>query len=106
MKNVRIILCVLILAIATFNADAGKPGRSSDVPISMTFMATISAPAAITNSDPTKPYSNAVINYDRSCAGSHDATMNTTADNLLRMQFPAPVPGSIIQGAAPPFCGW
>jgi len=100
----RFALSVLVLAastITTFNAYAAGNSKCTDVAINMTFVATNIAPAAIMNSEPSKPYS-ALIRY---CSGTHDATMNTAADNPLNFKFTAPVSGSLIQGTAPSFAG-
>ena len=93
-------------------ASGARPSRCTDVPISVTFMATTATPAAISNDLPTTAYSDgvdgvsAVIHYNMSCDGTRDATLNlNTSKRAMVLQFPNPIAGSIIAGGPPSFAG-
>jgi hypothetical protein len=117
MKVLTLIFCISILAVVTFNANAGKPTRGcSDVPVTMTFVAPATGTAALSNDDPSKVYQNGVdgianevIHFNNDCNGSRDATIKwgngPKAKRKLRLQFPNAVPGSLIQGGPPSFAG-
>ncbi len=93
-------------------ASGAKPARCTDVPISVTFMGTTAAPAAISNDLPITAYQNgvdgvaAVIHYNMDCGGTRDATLNLgSSKRALVMQFPNAIPGSIIVAGPPGFAG-
>lgn len=104
---------VLMLALGGSAAAFGaKPPRCSDVPISVTFVGTTAAPAAISNDVSNIAYQNgvdgvaAVIHYNMDCGGTRDATLNLgNSKRSLMMQFPNPIPGSIVVAGPPSFAG-
>jgi len=102
---------ISILFLAFTCAYAGKPGGCSDVPISITFLATNAAPAAIWNDDPTKPYTGGTNTQIHACnggvdgTGSYDATMVTPRSRTVTLKFPAAIGGSLIEGGPASFAG-
>ena len=108
-------LCVLILTLVGSTMAAGKPGGNNcaNVPISMTFIATTSATAAIWNDDATKAYQNgvdgveALIILDSDCNGSRDAVMGfgKRSTRKVWMKVPGAIPGSVIQSGPASFAG-
>ncbi len=109
----KITVLAMALALGGLQTASGaKPGRCSDLPISVTFMATTAAPAALSNDLPTTAYQDgvgrvaAVIHYNMDCNGTRDATLNLgSSTRSLVMQFPNPIPGSIIVAGPPSFAG-
>lgn len=108
MKNFILILSMLI----TVNVFGARPPGCTDIPISMTFVAPATAPAAIWNDDPTKAYRDgvdsvsSVIHLNSKCDGTRDATLTLyKSKRYLFMQFPNPIPGSIIDSGPPSFAG-
>jgi len=101
----------MALALGDVRAASGaKPPHCSDVPISVSFAPTTLATAAIWNDLPNLAYENgvngvaAVIHYGMSCDGTRDATLNLGGSSrTLMMQYPAPIPGSIIVAGPPSF---
>jgi hypothetical protein len=92
--------------------DAAKPTGCADVPLSMTFVATTAAPAAIWNDLANSAYQNgvdgvsSVIHYNKDCNGTRDATLGLyRSRRTLWMQYPSPVSGSIITSGPPSFAG-
>ena len=103
---------VLAFGGAAMASGARPTAQCSDVPISVTFMATTAAPAALSNDLPTSAYTNgvdgvgAVIHYNMDCSGTRDATLNLgSSKRALVIQFPSPIPGSIIVAGPPSFAG-
>ena len=90
---------------AVLNSAAANHG-CADIPISFTFLATTVAPAAISNDTSGTPYqglSNTVIHI---CSGTNDATMVLAhSSRSVSIQFPEPIPGSIIVAGPPSFAG-
>src|SRR6516162_6283559 len=87
------------------NSGAAK-NSCTDIPISITFLATTVAPAAISNDISGTPYQglgNTVIHI---CSGTNDATMVLAhSSRSVSIQFPEPIPGSIIVAGPPSFAG-
>ena len=90
---------------AVLNSAAANHG-CADIPISFTFLATTVAPAAISNDISGTPYQglgNTVIHI---CSGTNDATMVLAhSSRSVSIQFPEPIPGSIIVAGPPSFAG-
>lgn len=113
MKIFRLIMFTTVLAIGSLNVYAAKPPTCADIPLSMTFVAPVSAPAAIYNDDPTKAYQDgidgvgAIIHItSNKCNGTRDATLTLhRSKRYLSWKFPLPIPGSIIQSGPPSFAG-
>jgi hypothetical protein len=91
---------------------AAKPGSCTDVPLSMTFVATTAVPAAFWNDLANSAYQNgvdgvsSVIHYNSDCNGTRDATLTLNRSRrTLWMQYPPAVPGSIIVSGPVPFAG-
>jgi hypothetical protein len=91
---------------------AAKVSGCSDVPLSMTFVATTAAAAAIWNDVPTAAYQNgvdgvsSVIHYNKDCNGTRDATLTLyRSRRTLWMQYPNPLPESTIVSGPPAFAG-
>lgn len=104
-------LCGMAL-LAAATAFAGKAASCADVPLSMTFVATTAAPAAIWNDVANMAYQNgvsgvgAVIQLNSTCGGTHDATLSLGGSKRsLWMQYPSAIPGSIVQAGPASFAG-
>ena len=102
------VLALVLVLGAAQTASAAKPPRCTDVPISVTFMATTSAPAAIWNDVANTAYQNgvggvaAVIHYNSGCDGTRDATLDLGGSTrTLSMQFPNAISGSTSVQAGP-----
>jgi hypothetical protein len=82
-------------------------GACKNPPISITFLATNNAPAAIWNDDPTQVYKDGIIYYGINCDGSHDAAFGfgRNSSRNFWMKFPAPLAGTVIQNSPPAFAG-
>src|SRR5262249_46382615 len=86
-------------------ASAGRPGPCSNVPVSVSFVATDIAPAAaITNDDPTRAYKDgvdglsAIIFFNLDCNGTRDMVIDLSGSTrTLNVNIPSPIPGSLIQ---------
>src|SRR5215471_555289 len=91
-------------------ASAGKPGPCTNVPVSVSFVATDIAPAAaITNDDPTRAYKDgvdgvsAIIFFNSDCNGTRDMVIDLSGSTrTLNVNIPSPIPGSLIQGGPAP----
>ena len=88
-----------------------KPGstKCTDIPVSFTFISTTVAPATLSN-DVSSAYQNGVDGVSNTvihrCYGTNDATMLLrNSGRSVVMQFPAPIPGSLIVAGAPSFAG-
>jgi hypothetical protein len=89
-------------------AAKSGPTKCTDIPISITFTATIVAPATIWNDNPTTPYvggqqgvSNTVIHR---CSGTYDATMAlSSSKRYVNMQLSLPL--AIPVAGPPSFAG-
>jgi hypothetical protein len=107
----KIAVLALVLTLGGLGtASAGKPPHCSDVPISVTFLATTAAPAAIWNDLPDTVYQNgvdgveALIHYNSGCDGTRDATLGLgSSTRTLVMKFPAVIPDSNPQNTPPSF---
>src|SRR5262249_45939390 len=106
-------LVAMLALVGVANAFGAKP-ICSDLPVSVSFVPTIAAPAAILNDLSNTPYQagvdhvGAVIHYQSSCDGTRDMTLNLLSNSTpraLSMQFPNPIAGSIILGGPPSFAG-
>jgi len=90
---------------AVLNSGAAK-NSCVDIPISFTFLATTVAPAAISNDVSGTPYQGLVNTVIHKCSGTNDATMVLArSSRSVSIQFPAPIPGSIIVAGPPSFAG-
>ena len=90
---------------AVLNSGAAK-NSCTDIPISITFLATTVAPAAISNDISGTPYQGLGNEIIHKCYGSNDATMVLAhSSRSVSIQFPAPIPGSIIVAGPPSFAG-
>jgi hypothetical protein len=86
------------------NSAAAK-NSCTDIPISFTFLATTVAPAAISNDISGTPYQGLGNEVIHKCSGTNDATMVVGSSRSVSIQFPAPIPGSIIVAGPPSFAG-
>lgn len=113
MKIFSLVISFLVYVMSVTVYAAGKPPTCADIPLSMTFVAPVSAPAAIYNDDPTKAYQNGVDGVQAiihitsgKCNGTRDATLTLyKSKRHLSWKFPLPIPGSIIQSGPPSFAG-
>ena len=86
--------------------NSAAKNRCADIPISFTFLATTVAPAAISNDISGTPYQGLVNTVIHKCSGTNDATMVLArSSRSVSIQFPAPIPGSIIVAGPPSFAG-
>jgi hypothetical protein len=77
--------------------------KCADIPISFTFLATTVAPAAVSNDISGTPYQGLGNEVIHKCYGTNDATMVLAhSSRSVSIQFPDPIPGSIIGAAGPP----
>ena len=105
------VLAIMFALASSPSAHAG--GRCSDIPLSMTFLATTASPAAIWNDIANTAYQNGVngvsvvMHINSDCvSGTHDATLTLDrSKRTLWMQYPAAIPGSIIQAGPASFAG-
>jgi hypothetical protein len=102
----------LVVGSLSHPTEAAKPAACIDVPLSMTFVPTTAAPAAIWNDLANSAYQNgvdgvsAVIHYNKDCNGTRDATLTLNGSRrTLWMQYPSALPGSIIVSGPPSFAG-
>jgi hypothetical protein len=119
MKRFPLFLCVFILAVAG-SVYAGKPTPGcSDVPITVTFLATV--PQAAISNDINEVYQGGVdgvdntqIHFGNDCNGSRDATLlpsnagrKKPRIRQFQLQVPNAIAGSILSGQAgqPTFAG-
>jgi hypothetical protein len=107
--------CLLVALIAATRPLGVKPAYSkalnsaaanhgcADIPISFTFNAIASA--AILN-DIQAPYQGLGNEVIHKCSGTYDATMVLARSNrFVSIQFPRPIPGSIVMAGPPSFAG-
>ena len=106
--------CLLVALIAATRPLGVKPAYSkalnsaaanhgcADIPISFTFNAIASA--AILN-DIQAPYQGLGNEVIHKCSGTNDATMVLGSSRSVSIQFPEPIPGSIIVAGPPSFAG-
>ena len=86
--------------------SAADKSRCADIPISFTFLATTVAPAAISNDISGTSYQGLGNTVIHKCSGTNDATMVLAhSSRSVSIQFPAPIPGSIIVAGPPSFAG-
>jgi hypothetical protein len=109
----RHLLAALAVASASALLAQPQPAKAgstcTDIPISYTFLSTTVAPTTIWN-DVAGPYQNGVAGVSNTvihrCFGTNDATMLLKSSRrFVWMQFPAPIPGSIIVAGPPSFAG-
>lgn len=87
------------------HSAAAKNG-CADIPISFTFLATTVGTAAISNDISGTPYQGLGNEVIHKCSGTNDATMVLAhSSRSVSIQFPAPIPGSIIVAGPPSFAG-
>jgi hypothetical protein len=109
---------ILAVALAIGSAPAllaqvqsAKSGstKCTDLSVSFTFLSTSVATAAISNDIAGKAYQDGVDGVSNTAihrCGTNDATMLLRNSNRsVSMQFPAPIPGSIIVAGPPSFAG-
>lgn len=100
---------VVALAIASASAFGAAPTKCTDLPVSFAFLPTSPAAAAISNDIAGKAYQDGVDGISNTVihrCGTNDATMLLrNSRRSVLMQFPAPIPGSIIAAGPPSFAG-
>ena len=80
--------------------------KCADIPISFTFVATTVTTAAISNDISGTPYQGLDNTVIHKCYGTNDATMVLAhSSRSVSIQFPEPIPGSIIMAGPPSFAG-
>jgi hypothetical protein len=106
--GLKVAVLAVALSLGGFATAFGARPQCTDLPISLTFLPTTVAPAAISNDNPMTAYQNgvsgvsAVIHYNMACDGTRDATLNlNNSKRTLVMQFPNAVPGSTTIQAGP-----
>ena len=102
-----LLICALALALTS---SAKASGRCTDIPLSMTFVATTAAPAAMWNDSATSAYQDGVDGVSAAihvCSGTYDAVLmiGSRSNRTVWMQYPTAIPSSIIVAGPASFAG-